>query len=277
MEQFDRYDIPATWAVVGHLFLEECDGRHHSHPLGPEWFGRDPGGSLDDYGLWYGRDLVEWVASADVDHEVASHSFSPVEFGPPGTGRDAAVAEVTASLRAAERHGVSLDSFVFPWNRVGHRDVLAEYGFECYRGGKPAPSYDGSRFRSVAKLLDWYFGGESPPVVTPAVDEYGLVEVPASTYLFSLEGLPRAVLEPVWSDPVVTVAKRGVDRVGDGDGAFHMWLHPHNLLQPDGRERLAAILSYVDERRAEGNVTVRTMREVAADSRDRPANEGVVA
>lgn len=79
-------------------------------------------------------------------------------------------------------------------------------------------------------------------------------------YLFSLEGLPRAVLEPVWSDPVVTVAKRGVDRVADGDGAFHMWLNPHDLLLPDGRERLAAVLSYVDERRDEGDVTVRTMR-----------------
>ena len=277
VELFDRYDVPATWAVVGHLFLEECDGRHASHPLGPEWFDRDPGGSLEDYGLWYGRDLVETVAAADADHEIASHSFSHVEFGRSATGRETAVAEVTASLRAADRLGVSLDSFVFPWNRVGHRDVLAEYGFECYRGDKPAPSYHDSRFRPVAKLLDWYLGGESPPVVTPAVDEYGLVDVPASMYLFSFEGRPRALLEPVWSDPVVTVARRGVDRVSDGDGVFHVWLHPHNLLQPDGRERLAAILSYVDERRAEGDVTVRTMREVAADYRDRRPGREVVA
>jgi peptidoglycan/xylan/chitin deacetylase (PgdA/CDA1 family) len=264
LELFDRYRVPATWAVVGHLFLDDCDGRHASHPLGPEWFDRDPGGSIEDYDLWYGPDLLEAIARRDVDHEIACHSFSHVEFGDRTTSRATAVAEVTACLRAADRRGVPLNSFVFPRNNVGYRDVLAEYGFECYRGVKPAPSYEDSRLRPVVKLLDWYFGGESPPVVTPAVDEHGLVDVPASLYLFAFEGRPRSLVAPVWDDPAVTVARRGVDRVSDAEGVFHMWLHPHDLLQPDGVERLDAILSYVDERRAEGTVAVRTMREAAA-------------
>lgn len=29
---FDRYDVPVTWATVGHLFLESCNGNGAAHP-----------------------------------------------------------------------------------------------------------------------------------------------------------------------------------------------------------------------------------------------------
>lgn len=268
LELFDQYDVPATWGIVGHLLLRECDGRHAAHPLSPDWFAADPGGSVDDEDLWFAPDLVEAITDRETAHEIACHSFSHVEFGRPEITREVADAEVRASLRAADRHGISMDSFVFPRNRVGHLDVLADHGFTCYRGNQPTVGYADSRFRSVAKLADWYFGGESPPIVTPTVDEHGMVDVPASLFLFSFEGLPRQLLGPVFEQPIVRVARRGVDRVSDGDGVFHMWLHPHDLLRPDGIERMADILSYVDERRAEGRIEVKTMRQVAAETID---------
>lgn len=264
LELFDQFDVPATWGIVGHLFLQECGGRHAAHPLAPEWFESDPGGCADGDELWYGPGLVEAVADSHVGHEIACHSFSHVVFGAATTTRTVADAEIRACLRAADRFDVSLDSFVFPRNAVGYRDVLADHGFACYRGQQPTPTYEDSRLRPVSKLADWYFGGSTPPIVTPVVDEHGLVDVPASLYLFSLEGLPRHLLGSVWDQPVVTVARRGIDRAAEADGVFHMWLHPHNLLQPDGLERMAAILSYLDEKRAEGSVTVKTMQQVAA-------------
>ena len=272
LELFDQYEVPATWGVVGHLLLRECDGRHADHPLGPEWFDDDPGGTVDEEDLWFAPDLVEAIVDRPTDHEIACHSFSHVEFGRSETTREVADAEVRACIRAAERHGIDLDSFIFPRNRVGHLDVLADHGFTCYRGTQPTVGYADSRFRAVAKLADWYFGGESPPIVTPTVDEHGMVDVPASMFLYSFEGLPRQLLNPVFEQPVVTVARRGVDRVCDDDGVFHMWFHPHDLLRPEGIERMAAILSYVEERRAEGRIEVETMRQVAAKTVEEESN-----
>jgi len=268
LELFDQYEVPATWAVVGHLFLGECDGRHAGHPLGAEWFDDDPGGSADEDGLWYAPEFVDAVADRPVGHELACHSFSHVEFGDERTTEAAAEREVTACLRAADRRGVSLDSFVFPRNRVGHRAVLADHGFDCYRGVRPKFTYEDSRLRPVAKVADCYLGLSMPPVVTPTVDEYGMVDVPASLYLFSFEGLARSVLGSVWDEPTAAVARRGIDRAADGDGVFHMWLHPHNLLQPGGLERMADVLSYLDRRRRETDLEVKTMRAVADEYRD---------
>jgi len=109
-------------------------------------------------------------------------------------------------------------------------------------------------FRSLLKLLDWSSVGSEPPIVTPKIDEYGLVDVPASLYLFSFEGAARRAAKLVGHRPVVSVAKRGIDKAVDADGIFHMWFHPHNLLQPDGTERLDAILEHLNRRRNESDL-----------------------
>jgi peptidoglycan/xylan/chitin deacetylase (PgdA/CDA1 family) len=261
---FEDHGVPATWAVVGHLLLEACDGRHADHPLGPEWFSCPPGeaSAADD---WRAPDLVGAVLDSDPDHEVGSHTFSHLPMTHERATPAAVDAELAASRSAAERFDLSLDSFVFPRNRVGHRERLADWGFACYRGTRPATWYDGSRLRPLAKLLDYSPVGRAPPLVRPAVDEFGLVNVPASLYLYSFQGPARAAARAVGRDPIVAVARRGVEKAVDGDGLFHLWLHPHNLLQPGGTERLDAVLAYVARRRAETDLRVRTMGAVARD------------
>ena len=261
-----KHDVPATWAIVGHLLLQECDGRHESHPLGPSWFPCEAGRvgpTTDDD--WRAPNLVEAVRVADQDHEIASHSFSHVLLN--DVDREVAAAEAAESVAAAERAGIDLESFVFPRNMVAHLDALAEHGFSCYRGTRPSRWYEDSRLRPLLKFVDWSPVGTEPPLVTPRLDEHGLVDVPASLYLFSFEGFGRRAASLVGRKPVVEVAKRGIDKAVDADGVFHMWLHPHNLLQPDGEERLDAILEYLSRRRAETDLTVQTMSEVARDVR----------
>lgn len=258
----EKYDVPATWGIVGHLMLDECDGRHVTHPLGPSWFSCSPGrATIDDE--WRAPGLVEAVRSSPQNHEIASHNFSHVEM--VSVDRAVADAELDASQAAAERFGVELESFIFPRNWVAHRDVLADRGLRCYRGTQPTHWYDDSLLRPLAKLVDWSPAGNVPPIVTPTVDEYGLVNVPPSLYLFSFEGNARRLSTRLGYRPVVAVAKRGIDRAIDADGIFHMWFHPHNLLQPDGAERLDAILDHLAKRRAESELEVRTMAEVARD------------
>src|SRR5689334_21359673 len=63
LDLLDQYSIPATFAVVGHLFLERCDGHpdvlqpHYAWALEPD-SARDPRSDLDHAPWYYGPDII---------------------------------------------------------------------------------------------------------------------------------------------------------------------------------------------------------------------------
>ena len=72
LELFQRYEISATWATVGHLFLDRCDGQHADLPrptyswYAKDWFSEDPGTDHIKDPIWYGKDIPQ-----------KSHPFAP--------------------------------------------------------------------------------------------------------------------------------------------------------------------------------------------------------
>ena len=269
---FDRYDVPATWAVVGHLFLADCEGEHPDHPSTEGWFEADPGGPAASNRRWFADGLVDAVAGASVDHDVGGHTFSHRQLD-PDLDREIARAEIEATVEAAAQRGFDLDSFVHPGNVIGHRDLLAEYGFTCYRGRQPDLPYDGTPVEPVRKLLSGVVGG-TPRLVDPAVDEHGLVDVPASLYLFDVDGAPSKALHRAGVDPVVDRARHGIEAAARRDGVYHLWLHPNNLVADRDVERVERILECVDAVRARTDLTVETMAAVADRvAADAPAPE----
>jgi len=264
LELFEDHGLPATWAVVGHLLLEECDGHHRGHPAGPGWFARERTDWRDRPELRFGRELVTAIVEDPVDHEVGSHSFSHVLFGE--TSREIARAELRRCRELAAAAELPFDSFVYPRNDVGHRDVLAEHGIVTYRGKTPTPE-------GIRAVIEGGLRGRSL-LVDPHVDEYGLVNVPASLFAFGFEGTARRATERLWDDPMVRLARRGVDEAAAGDGIFHLWLHPNNLVDAADDRRMDAILAHVARRRAETELRVETMGAVgrrALASRDTAA------
>ncbi|WP_247004881.1 polysaccharide deacetylase family protein [Halosolutus gelatinilyticus] len=266
LELLAEFEIPATWGVVGHLMLESCDGRHPAHPAPEGWFERERTDWRDREELRFGPDLVTALLESDVDHEFASHSFSHVLFDDPTTDRELAVAELERCEDLAAAWGQSIESFIFPRNETGHRDVLAEVGIAAYRGRTPFREGTGAIFDSTVRNRSF--------LVEPIVDEYGLVNVPASLFLFGFEGRARTVAESIWADPMIAVARRGIDEAARADGIFHMWLHPNNLTDERDDRRMRTILSYLDRRRAETDLTVETMADVAHRVGAEPVADG---
>lgn len=265
----EEFQIPATWCIVGHLFLDRCDGEHKdivrpNHAWFPrDWFAFDPGSDAEKDPIFYGRDLVEKILACPVRQEIGSHSFSHVIFSDRGCSRATAESELRACVKAAREMGVEMRSFVFPRNEVGHLELLGEYGFRCYRGPEPHwyEKWPGP-VRRLAHLWDVITAAE-PPVVLPLRTEAGVWNVPGSMIYFPMHAARRYIPMSLR----VRRATRGLEAAARERKVFHLWFHPTNLA--DGMEEMFAGLRAIFERaaelRREGRIAFRTMSELAVE------------
>lgn len=274
---FEAFDVPATWAVVGHL-LSNADRYREDHPCSNGYFATADSGIESEPQKWLGTDLLEAVEAATVDNEIGSHSYSHAVFS--DISEEVARSECELARALGHEHGLDLTSFVFPRNRIGHRSSLASAGFTCYRGRRPSPAVPLPGYQGGRMLVGGLTGAVAPPTVMPAVDEYGLVNIPASLFLGGFRGRLWSALETFGSDPAVSLAKSGIEAACKRGELFHMWLHPHDLTDECYVDRVKNILDYVDLKAAENEVQIRTMGEVARlvrteewPNENRPAGE----
>ena len=264
--------LPATWFVVGHLLLDRCapiDGVKHPEIVRPrhawapgDWFAHDPGSTETAAPRFYGRALVEKILSCGTPQEIGAHSFSHVIFGDPGCSRETAESELRACVEAARSLGVTLQSFAFPRNEVGHLDLLPRHGFTSYRGPDPIWYAGWPRgARRAAHLWD-VARAATPPVVQP-VRVGDLWNIPGSMVYLPRHGVRRFI-------PVSRRVKRalaGLERARGG-GIFHLWMHPTNLVDDlEGMfEGLDAILDRAARLRDAGDLRVASVGDVAAEA-----------
>jgi len=273
LEMLKEAGIPATWAFVGHLFLDHCervDGVAHPEVIRPEygwfqgdWFDFDPCSDRDRKPAWYGKDLVEMVLAADDRHDVGGHSFSHIFFGDPDCSPEAAASDLARLVEAASELGLDLLSFVYPQKKVGHLEALEKAGFRIFRGEDarwyyskdwvPAP------VRRVCHLID-QFSGWTPPVVLPRREKGGLWELPGSLPILPAFGIRKYMPMRIR----LRKAKRGIDRAVREKRIYHLWSHPWNFI--DRTDELMGVVEALCEHVAkavrEGDLKVMTMREV---------------
>jgi len=145
----DEYDIPITWATVGHLFLDKCSrdkGLPHSdierlpyhvnkywrYKTG-DWFDDDPCTDWQTSPEWYAPDLIRVILDAKADHEIACHTFSHIDASDKVCSSDVFEREIRGCIELAEKYGIRLESFVHPGHIVGNLDKLRVLGFSSYR------------------------------------------------------------------------------------------------------------------------------------------------
>ena len=270
-----KYEIPATWFVVGHLMLDRCDPaarpKHPGvvrprHAWSPgDWFDRDPGGDETSAPLFFARSLIEKIRACSPAQEIGCHSFSHVIFGDPGCSPESAESDVSECVRSANALGLRMTSFAFPRNRVGHLDVLARHGFTCYRGPEPQWYSKTSLLpRALARAahLSEFIRAATPPVVWPVRGASGVVDVPGSMVFLPRHGVRRLV--PI--ERRVRRAVKGLEQAARTRGLFHLWMHPTNLADDSdamlaGLERTFAHAAHL---RAQGRLRFATVSEMAA-------------
>jgi len=251
---FEKYGIPATWAIVGHLFLDSCKGEegvaHKDMPRPKEnWYSVDPSTGIHSAPLYYGSDIIEKVLASPIEHDIGYHSFSHPIF--TECSREVAQAEIEIGIKLAQRFGINLKSFVFPQNRVKHVDILKKNGFQIYRGTTQR-RWDSSQSLIKRRLS----GGIDKMIVSPVFPIWkgGIWEIPGSMLFYDPQ-IPSSLLPR---------AKLGLARTIWENKAFHIFLHPHNLLaQPSLGKMLDNFLSTVAKKRDGGKLQVMTMAGLA--------------
>ncbi len=145
----EEYNIPITWATVGHLFLEDCkseNGKTHSklprlknfendywRYLGIDWFEYDPCTNFREAPEWYAPDLIEMILNSRVKHEIGCHTFSHIDCRDEVCPPKLFEAEINECKKAAAQFGIELKSFVHPGHTIGNLDKLAELGFTSFQ------------------------------------------------------------------------------------------------------------------------------------------------
>ena len=262
------HGISATWAVVGHLFLDRCEtanGRLHPEIVRPDypwmdgdWYDLDPVSSSERHPTWYGPDLVDAIRACPVPQEVGSHSFGHIIAGDPGCS----AAAFRSDVEAARRVGGNLRSFVYPRNSIGHLDVLSEQGFTAYRGAMPErfPHATGWKRRILTKV-DRVFPLSSVSV-QPAV-RGALVDVPQTYLLDPGSTTARRLGTVVWA----RLARRRLRHAVRTGSLCHLWFHTHNFAGHRRRARRAMDLVFGEARRLidAGRLSNPTMGEVAEE------------
>jgi len=271
LDIFARHEMAATWAVVGHLFLAECqDNGAGPHPeivrpnyswLDGDWFDIDPCTSLRDDPSFYGGDIVDTILACPTPQEIGSHSFSHLIVDDPACTREVFASELTAAGTVAAQRGVELRSFVYPRNGVAQVERLAEHGYRGYRGRHPLPSFAGRPAwqRRVLRMVDRVYplrGSAARPVRHTS----GVWNIPQSYYLFGPITSRRWLPTLHNHRPIARLRQAARHR-----SVFHMWFHPHNIIAtPGALNTLERICVAAAELRDARRIDVVTMGDLAA-------------
>ena len=145
----DIFNIPITWATIGHLFLESCNRIEGiAHPEMPhlnhfendfwkfdqgDWFQHDPATDYKADPAWYCPDLIKMIIGAKVKHEIGCHTFSHIDCRDSICPPNVFDLEINACKEAAKPYGIHLRSFVHPAHTIGSIERLSAHGFTSFR------------------------------------------------------------------------------------------------------------------------------------------------
>jgi hypothetical protein len=242
LDLLNEFGIPITWATVGHLFLSSCNGTgthaHSDMPRPPlnnlwhgDWYVHDPRTDVNLDPLWYAPDLIEKVIGSKVAHEIASHSFSHIDFSAQTSNPELVRREMEQCQAVMVPFKRKMRSLVYPFNNMGHsyHELLHDFGIIAvrHRDDRIRLSYPERSSSGVYKI-------------------YESMNLRSATYY---EYRHKAELF--------------IDAAIEAGSAYHLWFHPSDpraVFETEFRD----ILQLIHEHREAGNIWTATMGELAS-------------
>lgn len=264
----DELEIPITFNVVGHLLLDEpladYDGGHHA-----DWFDPIPKTSPEADPEFYAPDLVDRIESADVDHEICTHTFSHVECA--NVSHETLRWEFDTVFDTHKAYGLERPvSIVPPRHSPPPREILREYGIEIVRSPRSRAPNTSEASNRVQLGIDLLTGSQpiTPPRLVEGVVETYCTRYPSLTAPFLRSGQqePHAVFKSIPVSVRQWLHRRNLNETlstaMNRDSHAHFWSHLWEIANDDQWPQIEAFLGNVARTRDESDVTVRTMSEL---------------
>jgi len=265
LEACATLDVPISFDVVGHLFLDSCPGTHESpHPSG--WFAADPGTDGETDPLYYAPDVVDAIRSAPTDHELCTHTFSHALFDQ--TSREACRWELDRVQELhRERAGRPAESLVPPRHQRPPYDVLTDRGIRVLRPAMPRQT--DSRVARYRQLL------AGPQPLSTLDRRNGVVETSCTTYpSLTAATLPagqgghdplfRPIPTPVRRRLHLRKLKRATRTAVERDGHLHLWCHLFDLSNEQQWRTVRPYLTWLSDYRQSNDLVISTMEGLTA-------------
>src|SRR6185436_17615206 len=152
---FEKYNVPATWAIVGKL-------------LEP---GSDP--------LWHdSENLISLIKNSSAKHEIGSHSYAHIIYGEVDAKED-----IKKAKEIHEKHNLTFKSFIFPRNSEGFHTELKEAGISSFRHN--------ARPGRLSHFLSYFI--PTPVLGNASVHSSGLTSIPGGMLLIGRNGLRKLI------------------------------------------------------------------------------------
>jgi len=235
----EQYQIKATWAFVGHLFLDRCEKVNGiTHPdvldLGysntyENWRFFDPCSDIQKHPYWYGKDVLELVKSMSPRQEIDSHTFFHTIMDDPACTPEVARSEIKKCMDIAKTEGVKISTIVFPRNRLAHLNVVREFGISAYREAERVFFRNWPHFFRRVFLFFQHLLAITPPLyrLKELQRKEGLLGIPSSLPLLNYNGIIKGRIIP--SRVRFLRAKKGIESAIKKRAIFHLYFHPFDL------------------------------------------------
>ena len=273
---FEKYDIKATFAIVG-LIMQKSN----SESLFPEELPTYKRKELSPYhknlinkiksaneSLYFGLDIIKRLKSSP-NIEIGSHTYGHYYCLEMGQTVSQFEADIKKASEVAKENGIELKSIVFPRNQIApaYLEICSKYGITSYRG-IPMKFYGKANSKLAiwknrfCRLIDSYInlGGPTTFSLDDAENSDKMFNIRASRFLrpyskklVFLDGLKFRRI------------KNEMNYAVRHNEIYHLWWHPHNFGSniEDNFNTLEKILKYYSFCRHHWGMQSLTMRELS--------------
>ncbi|MBO3799314.1 MAG: polysaccharide deacetylase family protein [Thermoproteota archaeon] len=194
----EEFNIPVTWAICGVTAVKE-------------------------------KNVFQRILDSKIKHEIAIHTFDHIDFSSPECTEELAKSQILRTISLLPP-GAGRETFIFPWNREEHFNILNELGFIAYRGRDRKLAYP-SKNNGLWNIHPLFYLSEK-------------------NYTYS------------------SVLKALLDLAISKEAVFHLWFHPWNLEKNGNASRyvkdtLRPLLEYADFKRRKGKLWICTLGDIA--------------
>lgn len=239
LDLFTRYDIHATWAIVGLLYFKNKEDllKHIPDEI-PAYEKKhlDPYHYISSHSLptiyHFAPAIIELIRSTP-NQEIGTHTFCHYYALEKGQTYEQFKKDITAALQTQLEANNICKSIVFPRNQYTreHLKIIKDLGIEYYRGGKkswlfkPRAPGEKSWWITLLRVGDSYINITGHNTFRKEVPKENMpVNVPASQFLRPYRS--SLMLLEVLKLRRIVCSMTHAAKHGE---AYHLWWHPHNF------------------------------------------------